>query len=291
MAITTATHHGSDPMTAIVYREQPFDTASGPDGVAMSADERLGQPLRNQRIVKRKRRARLGLVLILLGTATWFDPSLWSRAYSISAPLASATYDYAWKLYADASASPPPATTPDTTATAAVPPSKPDETIRAEAPPPPSQPDRVEPAPPRAVATVPVTPQGTPYETSKPAAASASDVYTDASPKPTDPLRKRAASAGLHPDLPRAVLEKLTDADLKSASTAIRKALSSADDAAVVIWPEKPRTAAAQFRVNFVEGAAPACRRYVVAIARDGWKTTALPVEKCGTRRAAVSRS
>jgi hypothetical protein len=35
-----------------------------------------------------------------------------------------------------------------------------------------------------------------------------------------------------------------------------------------------------------VQGAAPACRRYVVTITKDGWLTTALPMEKCGATQA-----
>ena len=38
----------------------------------------------------------------------------------------------------------------------------------------------------------------------------------------------------------------------------------------------------ALFQVRFVPGAAPSCRRYVVSITKDGWLTTAPPMERCG---------
>lgn len=278
-------------MTAIVYRDAINDGITGPEGVAMSADERLGQPLLKTGTRSRKRRVKLGLLLIVAGGASWYDPSIWPRSYSAAAPYASAAYDHALKLYdriewsaATGPVSPAPAASEK-------PLPKLEQAALSDTPPQQPEAERANAPAARPVVAAPAEPQGKAYEPSKAAAASASEVYTESSPVPTDPLKKRAAAAGLHPELPRAVLEKLSDADLKTASTAIRKALSSTDDEAVVIWPEKARQASAQFRVSFVEGAAPECRRYVVAIARDGWKTTALPVEKCAARRAAVSRS
>jgi hypothetical protein len=103
-----------------------------------------------------------------------------------------------------------------------------------------------------------------------------------------DAVERRAEAAGLHPDLSRAVLGRLSEADYRAAATAIRKALAEADDDAVLIWPPKPKSEAAQFRVSFVEGANTDCRRYVVAIAKDGWQTTALPMEKCGVKRVSA---
>lgn len=100
----------------------------------------------------------------------------------------------------------------------------------------------------------------------------------------TEPYQRRAVAAGLHPELSRALLEKLSAADYRNASQAIRTALAETPDAEVLIWPQPPKRGLAVFQVRFVEGAPADCRRYVVAIGKDGWSTTALPMEKCGIK-------
>lgn len=104
---------------------------------------------------------------------------------------------------------------------------------------------------------------------------------------PGDPYQKRAASVGLHPNLSRVVLERMSTADYRNAGIAIQKALDQASDAEV-IWPRQRTPELALFRVRFVPGAAPGCRRYVVTITKDGWTTTALPMENCGARIASL---
>lgn len=99
---------------------------------------------------------------------------------------------------------------------------------------------------------------------------------------PADPLQERAVAAGLHPDISRALLERLSPADYRNAATAIKTALADKSDTAVIAWPKHRRPDLALFKVKFVAGAAPGCRRYVVTVTKDGWLTTALPVEKCG---------
>lgn len=110
-----------------------------------------------------------------------------------------------------------------------------------------------------------------------------------------DPLKKRAADAGLHPDLSRALLTRLSSADYKNAKTAVGKAMSQPDNSAPVVWPADDKPKLARFEVRFVEGAPPTCRRYVVIVTKDRWATTAPPMEKCqpdghkrGTKRAAA---
>ena len=100
-------------------------------------------------------------------------------------------------------------------------------------------------------------------------------------PVASDPLQKRALAAGLHPDLSRVLLAKLSDTDYRNAAVAIRKVLAEKARGEDLIWPTKPAHADAQFKVSLVQGAND-CRRYVVMIAKDGWTTTALPMEKCG---------
>ena len=104
-------------------------------------------------------------------------------------------------------------------------------------------------------------------------------------PPTNDPHRKRAEAVGLHPDISVALLKRLSDADFKAAASAIRKALTELGDDGSLVWPQKPMPSAALFRISFVPGAAPDCRRYIVAIAKDGWQTTALPMETCGVKR------
>ena len=99
---------------------------------------------------------------------------------------------------------------------------------------------------------------------------------------PSDPFQVRAVAVGLHPNLSRALLERLTDADYRNAGIAIRTALVETPDRAVFVWPRQRKPEMALFQVRFVAGAASGCRRYVVTITKDGWLTTALPMEKCG---------
>ncbi len=130
-----------------------------------------------------------------------------------------------------------------------------------------------------------------PEDTRTPDEAAKDAAITAMRPPITDPHQKRAEAVGLHPDISPALLKRLSDTDFKTAAIAIRKALAEIDDNSVLIWPEKPKPASAMFHVSFVPGAAQAdCRRYIVAIAKDGWQTTALPVEKCGVKRANIRK-
>jgi hypothetical protein len=104
---------------------------------------------------------------------------------------------------------------------------------------------------------------------------------------PRDPLRTRAEGIGLHPDLARGLLERLSQADYRNAETAIRRAIAEVPDDRVFKWPRQAKAGSAVFEVRFVSGAEPRCRRYVVTIAKDGWIGTALPMEKCGVRAPA----
>jgi hypothetical protein len=103
-------------------------------------------------------------------------------------------------------------------------------------------------------------------------------------PPLTDPLQKKAEAAGLHPELSRAVLESLTPTDFRNAAIAIKKAIAETPEDGALVWPAKPVRGLARFRVHFVPGISPACRRYVVAVAKSGWLTTALPMERCGVK-------
>lgn len=136
------------------------------------------------------------------------------------------------------------------------------------------------------------TPAVQPVPPAQQAAASSAPGATYAPPQPpqTDPLRQRAEAAGLHPEISRALLARLSPVDLRNASTAVETALSQTADGDVLAWPRQRKPEEALFRVHFVAGAAPQCRRYVVTVTKDGWSTTALPMEKCGVQGLAQRR-
>ena len=103
----------------------------------------------------------------------------------------------------------------------------------------------------------------------------------------TDPYQRRASAVGLHPDLSRALLTRLSPADFRNAGVAIDTAVAKTPDAGTFVWPRQRRPEQALFQVRFVPGAAPDCRRYVVTVTKDRWSTTALPMERCGAKLAA----
>lgn len=105
-----------------------------------------------------------------------------------------------------------------------------------------------------------------------------------AEPDPADSYQMRAAAVGLHPGLSRVLLERLTPTDYRNAEIAIKTALAKTPNGSEYVWPRQRRPELALFKVHFVKGAAPGCRRYVVTIIKDGWSTTALPMENCEAR-------
>ena len=105
-----------------------------------------------------------------------------------------------------------------------------------------------------------------------------------------DSYQLRAEAAGLSPDLSHALLERLSAADYRNAGVAIATAVAETPDDGVYVWPRQRNPGLADFEVRFVEGTAGNCRRYVVNVLKDGWATTAMPMERCGAKRRAVSR-
>jgi hypothetical protein len=104
---------------------------------------------------------------------------------------------------------------------------------------------------------------------------------------PGDPYQKRAVAVGLHPDLSRVLLRRMTATDYRNAGYAIDTAIAKTADESDFIWPRQRKPEQALFRVHFVRGAAATCRRYVVTVTKDGWTTTAPPMERCGSKVAA----
>jgi hypothetical protein len=103
---------------------------------------------------------------------------------------------------------------------------------------------------------------------------------------PGDPYQKRAVAVGLHPDLSRVLLRRMTSTDYRNAGYAIDTAIAKTADESDFIWPRQRKPEQALFRVHFVRGAAVTCRRYVVTVTKDGWTTTAPPMERCGSKVA-----
>jgi hypothetical protein len=101
-----------------------------------------------------------------------------------------------------------------------------------------------------------------------------------------DRYQRRAASVGLHPDISRALLSRLSPTDYRNAGIAIETAVAKTPDSGTFVWPRQRKPELALFQVRFVPGAAPDCRRYVVTVTKDRWSTTALPMEKCGSSSA-----
>ena len=135
-----------------------------------------------------------------------------------------------------------------------------------------------------------------PQPPAAPAAAATPDGETAASPlpppvvDPADPFQKRAVAVGLHPDLSRVLLAKLSTADYRNAGIAIKTAMAKTPDSDVFVYPRQRLPELALFEVHFVPGAAPDCRRYVVTVTKDRWLTTALPMEKCGAEAGKIKR-
>jgi hypothetical protein len=107
---------------------------------------------------------------------------------------------------------------------------------------------------------------------------------------PSNPYQVRAAAVGLHPDLSAVLLARLSATDYRNAGYAIETALKETSDTAVFVWPRQRKPELALFRVRFVAGAATGCRRYVVTVVKDGWSTTAMPMEKCKSEQVSARR-
>jgi surface antigen len=116
----------------------------------------------------------------------------------------------------------------------------------------------------------------------------APEPLTPPSADPADPNQKRALAAGLHPQLSRVLLARMSAADYRNAAHAVKTALAETPDTEVFVWPRQRKPDEALFNVRFVQGASVDCRRYVVSITKDGWLTTALPMETCGLKPVVV---
>jgi hypothetical protein len=161
---------------------------------------------------------------------------------------------------------------------------------RTELPPVAPAPAIERPAPPQAEQDTAMAPQ----EPAPPQAADDDETAAEPLPPPNvdpaDPYQVRAAAVGLHPQLSRVLLAKLSATDYRNAGIAIERALAETPDSGAFVWPLQREPGLAIFRVHFVRGAAADCRRYVVTVAKDGWLTTAPPMERCGLQQPGKPR-
>lgn len=290
--------------------------------------ERIGAPPARRR-GRLLRRGLFLLLLSAAGALHWTDPALlpWlgARGWDAARP----TLEHAWQTVLAQATNAPKSRQPETPGAGAEQTAATDAAARSEilaagrppqpaepstpplssaeaagtlpppspAPAPSAAPDRAAAAAAAPAATAPTaTARTEPIAVAPPAPAAAQPVAPAEPPaeprrggKP-DALQARAETVGLHPDLSRALLARLSEADFRNAALAIRKALAETADGAELVWPRERKGGLAAFRVHFVPGAAPDCRRYVVTVAKDGWLTTALPMERCGTARRTAER-
>ena len=149
------------------------------------------------------------------------------------------------------------------------------------------------PVPAQAMPPAPIATASLPAPAAEKGTDNGPSAYAPAKPAAAEPYQKRAEAAGLHPEISRVLLERLSSVDYRNAVTAIKTALAETPENGVLFWPRQRRPDLALFEIRFVSGAPPECRRYVVSILKDGWATTAMPMEKCGVgvqRRTAARR-
>jgi hypothetical protein len=246
----------------------------------LSAGERIGAPVkrRGRRLLRRI------LILLILFGAAWAvlgHPSTWpvERWASYLKTQAAAVYAAIERKVSESAvaARQPVAEQP-----------KPIALERSL--PPASEPVPIATAPP----SVPETPKGSQIATgSLPAAAETQPPPPLPPPSVdrSDPYQVKAEAVGLHPGLSRVLLKRLTETDYRNAGYAIKTALAETSEGSSFLWPRERKGGLALFKVHFVQGAGPECRRYVVTITKDGWATTAFPMEKCGAQYARIRRA
>jgi hypothetical protein len=250
----------------------------------LSVGERIGRPVKRR---GRRLLVRLLILLIAFGGA-WAvlgHPSTWpvQRWASYVKTQATAVYAALERKASEATAAavrePPVAELPKPIALERSLPAASEPVPIAKAQPPPSLPDAAKASPivtgalPAAAETQPPPPL----------------------PPPTvdraDPYQVKAEAVGLHPGLSRVLLKRLSETDYRNAGFAIKTALAETSESSSFLWPRERKGGLALFKVHFVQGAGPECRRYVVTITKDGWATTAFPMEKCGPQYAHVRRA
>lgn len=232
------------------------------------AGERIGPPIARSRGRRLLQASLAAVVVLAAGWSILDDPAGWQQWVT----------HHSTALQAALERKPSKRTEPEPPSVQVPPLPPPLEAAAALAPSPVSQPASAEPAvsPLTTGSVAPVPP------------ADAEPAAPLPPPKldPADPYQKRAIAVGLHPELSRVLLARLSATDYRNAGIAITKAIAETPDTGILIWPSDRSGDLAQFQVGFVPGISPACRRYVVKVSKDGWLTTAPPMERCGAKLA-----
>ena len=247
----------------------------------MSPDERIGRPLK-----RRGRKLLWGIALLLVAFgATWGlygHPSTWpvQRWASFAAKQATAVYTAIERKLSEVQFRP----------VAAAEQPKP---VAMEKPLPPPEPIAPIKTAAAFVAPEPAKAPVSPIVTGS-LPPTAADGPVEPLPPPrvdrSDPYQVKAEAVGLHPGLSRVLLTRLSEADYRNAGVAIKTALAETPADGSFLYPRERKAGLALFKVHFVQGAGSDCRRYVVTITKDGWATTAFPMEKCGPQYARMAR-
>jgi hypothetical protein len=251
----------------------------------LSVGERVGRPLKR----RRRRLLRTALVLVVAFGGAWGvlgHPSTWpvQRWAATIKAQASAVFAALERKAPEAS-----------TAAVSQPPVAEQLQPLAEEKPLPAAP---EPAPAAKAPSLPPPVAPDAFEAS-PIVTGALPAATKAPPPPlppptvdrSDPYQVKAEAVGLHPGLSRVLLKRMSQTDYRNAGYAIKTALAETSEGGSFLWPRQRKGGLALFKVHFVQGAGPECRRYVVTITQDGWATTAFPMEKCGPQFASKRRA
>ena len=267
--------------TDSAYDSYPTETIAA--HLELSAGDRI-VPQRSRRLGKWLRRSGLIGLLALGGWSYYAGQSIvpeWLQPQA--AALTSEIERHVRAQFANLATPAKPEPAPDGTAPANAAP----KLNLAPLPAPPMPPPQLPPAPAETVAArANPEPAANPQTTaSLPYAAASETQISSGTDTAAAPYRKRAEAVGLHPDLSRVVLERLTATDYRNAGVAIQTAVAETPDSGTYVWPRRHKPDLALFEVRFVPGAAPDCRRYVVSVIKDGWSTTAMPMEKCGVKR------
>lgn len=256
-------------------------------GGELLAGERIGRPLTRSRGKALLRSLILVMVVFGSGWMLLRDPATWwGRARWLGAQVMALTATVDRKT-------PPPLKR--AASSAAAPPSEPVDIEPAKTavldrlpptlPPPPPEDSVTPPSPPAKSMASPLTTASLP-----PAATDKQEPLPPPAVDRSDPYQVRAEAVGLHPSLSRVLLARLSEADYRNAGIAIKTALAKTPDDGTFVWPRKRRPGLALFKVHFVPGTSEDCRRYVVTVTKDGWATTAFPMERCSSHAGRLRR-
>ena len=214
------------------------DTGYNPARQALHPGERIGRPHINARRRALRRGVLVASIALFGGWAVLGGEASWP-GWLVTETLA---------VFGSMTSKAPSQAEPATTAkTAGLPLAAP-----PVASPPIAEPPALAPLPqalqPAATSAASVAPAAHERATEAPLSPAESPYTPSAGPLPTptidpaDPYQARAAAVGLHPEISRVLLTRLSPADYRNAGVAIRTALAETADDAVLIWPRQ-RTA------------------------------------------------